>query len=460
MVRRCIRCIPHTIVTGVLLIGCVYELQSFHRIFLSAQPSDRMAMYWALLALGLALVALSASSLFLKKPAPAQTALLALGVVSALYVFECALWLFDIDFGDRRGVYLTQLQRQGIPVDLRTPLQVAQDLRKRGTPALPFISPTEHLTNETPQTLFPVSGVARSLTVLCNESGRDILYTSDAHGYRNPPGLWERRPPLDVAIIGDSFAHGGCVEDGQDVASLIRQRFPTTINLGVGGTGPLIQWAIMREFLPALRPHVVLWLYYENDLGDLQTELGNPFLRQYLDPRYTQGLLMRQGEVDGFLTRRIATYLDRTPTAAPPSHTAQLLSRVRRTLTLARARTAFASFFRRPQVHASPAVMTTYAQVLGMANTLVRDGGGRLFLVFLPDWGRMRRRGDDPQYQQKDEVLAAAAKSGVAVIDVQQAFSKSPDPTGEFFDFPGSHYNRLGYQATASYILTSLADHP
>jgi hypothetical protein len=263
-----------------------------------------------------------------------------------------------------------------------------------------------------------------------------------------------------MAVFGDSFAHGGCVEDGQDVASLIRQRFPVTINFGAGGTGPLIQWAIMREFVPTLRPRIVLWLYYENDLGDLETELRNPFLRQYLDPRYTQGVLNRQAEVDAFLVRRISVYMDHTPTPSGPPANMTLLSRLRRTATLARIRTLFSSFFRPPQVHASPAVMTTYAQVIGMANTLVRDGGGRLFLVFLPDWGRMRRMGDDSQYQQKDEVLAAAAKSGVPVIDVQQAFSKSPDPARELFDFPGSHYNRLGYQAAASYILTSLADHP
>jgi hypothetical protein len=41
--------------------------------------------------------------------------------------------------------------------------------------------------------------------------------------------------------------------------------------------GPLLEFAAVREYLPAVRPAVVLWMYFErNDLPDLAKEAENP----------------------------------------------------------------------------------------------------------------------------------------------------------------------------------------
>ena len=52
--------------------------------------------------------------------------------------------------------------------------------------------------------LQPLGGIARVLTVHCNESGSWVTFQSDEHGFRNPLGLWQSGT-LDIAAVGDSF---------------------------------------------------------------------------------------------------------------------------------------------------------------------------------------------------------------------------------------------------------------
>src|SRR5262249_20271049 len=140
--------------------------------------------------------------------------------------------------------------------------------------------------------------------------------------------------PFDVVVVGDSFVNGACVEPGEDIASHIRRRYRLTVGLGMGGNGPLIELASMREYVPALRPKLVLWFYYDNDLDDLEKELRDPLLRQYLDPEYTQNLLTLQDEVDAFLRDGIDARLKdlkiHPPMGEPGASDALRLKRIRK----------------------------------------------------------------------------------------------------------------------------------
>ena len=63
--------------------------------------------------------------------------------------------------------------------------------------------------------LLPLGGISRRLTVDCKEADAEpfMTYTTDEHGFNNPPGLW--RAPLDLAAVGDSFTAVVCVaKDG------------------------------------------------------------------------------------------------------------------------------------------------------------------------------------------------------------------------------------------------------
>ena len=457
------------IVALFLLLGVTACVHSFHILFISKIPHLYYAPYWALLAFGVALTALTASSLLFRKPAPENGALLLVTILVAVYLSELTLWAYakyghwSFEMKNRRETYLAGLQKQGVPVDPREPSEVFRDWRRSGIHVVPMVSPNGYgyLQSVSPRELFPLSGISRSFTYLCNESGINVTYTSDEHGFRNPEKVWQQKPPVDVAILGDSFANGVCVKDGEDLASRIRTKYPSTINLGMDGTGPLVQLAIMREYLPSLRPRVVLWFYFQNDLDDLEKEIRNAHLRQYLDAGYSQDLIHRQNEVDGIHARILEKGFNR-PAAPPPTR----WDTVRHWLRLKGVRNLAASLLEQLPVHWTrdtgndARVTEDYTRILGIANKLVTDQGGKLFLVLLPDWRQMNRSAEDPAYRRKDRVLAAAARCGVRVIDVQQVFRKDPSPAKRFFDFPGAHYNRVGYQVAAEYVLRRMEDRP
>lgn len=92
----------------------------------------------------------------------------------------------------------------------------------------------------------------------------DIVFSSDTNGFRN--GI--RTSNLyDVAVIGDSFAHGYGVKDEQTFPYLLESTYRyKTVNLAIGS------YATMRE-LEALREHgkdakYVVVQYCSNDLSE------------------------------------------------------------------------------------------------------------------------------------------------------------------------------------------------
>jgi hypothetical protein len=440
------------IVALFLLLGVIACVHSFHRIFIGATQLVHLAGYWALFAAGAALTALAAASLFFGKPSRENAAILLVSMTVAVYLSEVALWYFNLN--DPQRTYLAKRQAQGAKVDFRTQPQLFLDLRNAGVKIVPTVSPSDSLRSGPVEEPFPLSGVSRAYTSLCKEGGEAVNYTSDEHGYRNPGEVWRRKPPVDVVLFGDSFAQGVCMEDGDDMASLIRGKYPSTVNLAFRGTGPLIQLATMSEYLPFLRPRVVLWFYYENDLDDLEKEMRDPRLRRYLAPGYSQDLIHRQEEVDGLLTRFIEKGVRRMGEARPPEG----WETARHWLRLKGLRNFSTTLF--GQLPHGTRDTGEYARIVALANQRVAEQGGTLYLVLLPDYVRMNRSVEDLSYRQKDRVLAAASRSGVPVIDVLEVFRRDPSPARRYFDYPGSHYNRSGYQAAAGYVLERIGGPP
>src|SRR5262249_4232594 len=147
------------------------------------------------------------------------------------------------------------------------------------------------------QKWFLFGGVSKTLNVFCQEMGPWSVYLSDEHGFNNAPGLYDP-DKLDAAVVGDSFAHGACVPPRQDVAGVMRAGGIRALNVGIGGTGPMIYLAVQREYVKPLRPKKVFWLFYGVDVRDVVHENLSPTLRRYLeDPTFSQNLINRQPEV-------------------------------------------------------------------------------------------------------------------------------------------------------------------
>ena len=83
------------------------------------------------------------------------------------------------------------------------------------------------------------------------------------------------------------------------------------VNLGIDGTGSDVHLEILRAYLPALKPHVVLVAFYANDVHDVlqgrfSRECHRGYVLSYQDALQRAALRAR---VDTHLERRLARWL-------------------------------------------------------------------------------------------------------------------------------------------------------
>ena len=135
-----------------------------------------------------------------------------------------------------------------VPFDtpfVRSSVEIAREMRAGGQDAHPLVYPGIWLDDRLPggEALFPVSGLSRTLTVLCEEQRRrPVTYRSDPHGFRNRETAGAA---IEWAAIGDSFTQGACVDEGRGFVDLLGRQLGKALNLGMSGNGPLLELATL-----------------------------------------------------------------------------------------------------------------------------------------------------------------------------------------------------------------------
>jgi hypothetical protein len=343
----------------------------------------------------------------------------------------------------------------GITVDPRTMAEAVDDLRNEGKAAMPAFYPRTLIrlpAASDGSTLYPLSNHANRLIVHCNEEGPWRFYTTDEQGFNNPPGLWDGAP-IDLALIGDSFAWGVCVPRVDSIADRLRERAPRTVTLGMSADGPLAELATLREYLPALRPRTVLWLFYENDLTDLEAERTNPLLMAYLDPKFSQNLYGRRPEIEAFLDSYMADRLAQIAAEdARQSEDKAEPRSLKGILTFARLRLMLAGIMGRTSFD-----WPLYRSVLENARNTVAGWDGELVFVYLATPNQLLGVPDLTNYRQaiKKKLFSIAGDLGIAVIDTEPGLTAIDDPH-RLAHFPGGHFSSEGYAVVAREILAAL----
>ena len=153
--------------------------------------------------------------------------------------------------------------------------------------------------------LFPLSGISNATTVFCKEGPKFSVYNSDRFGFNNPDNNWGLE--VENLFIGDSFAQGACVQEGEDIASQVRLLTKTkTLTLGMAGNGPLTELASLKEYSKNMKVKNIFWIYFErNDLNDLKKEKKNKILIRYLEENFSQNLKLKQAQINNLLKQHI-----------------------------------------------------------------------------------------------------------------------------------------------------------
>ena len=161
--------------------------------------------------------------------------------------------------------------------------------------------------NKIVQTL---GGIGNRETILCNESGYWTTFKSDRYGFNNPDELWDKK--LDVVIVGDSFGLGLCVNQDQNFAGVLRKNGKKSITLGGTGMGTLFEYAILREYTKNIETDNLIFMFYLNDLHNLNSELSNPILLNYLnDNNFSQNLALNQNNINIKLEEKLINYINK-----------------------------------------------------------------------------------------------------------------------------------------------------
>jgi len=330
------------------------------------------------------------------------------------------------------------------------------EFRSAGDPATPSVSGNtlldRGLTVAIGSTdLRPITtGPANRTTVLCSEFIEPVSYTSDRYGFNNPDEVWDR-DTIDVTLIGDSFTAGVCVNTEHQIASYLGESM-TAVNLGVRGIGPLHELAILREY-GSLRPtRDVVWIYYEgNDIWDLTgAEAGQPWLREYLDGDYEQGLVDHQVEID----RVYGAWLDSLVALGPDQAVEELgqlgptafglLSSVPH-LTALRQLIGFGVLV--PRLGSA---LDEFPEILERARADVTRAGGEFHVVYLPTFGRFAMRFGEG-IAGRAEFLRLMDSTGTSFLDLVPVFEATGHPK-ELWTNPRGHLSPEGYRVVADAI--------
>lgn len=319
------------------------------------------------------------------------------------------------------------------------------DMSLKGIEVLPF-SNGVFFEKDTIQTL---AGISNSNIIHCNETGEWVFYNSDEYGFNNPIGSFDNKN-IHIVGIGDSFTNAYCISDELDFISLIRNEYPKTINLGMTGTGPLHQLAILKEYAAYLKPKILLWNYFEgNDLKELTFENQNILLKQYLEPGFNQGLIKKQNHIDSLLKEDYSSrdYIELNPKNNFNFKKFIYLDAIRTNFGLYPDESSHNNFD-----------IDLFETIIIKAKNNTHAWGGEMIFVYIPSVERaMGFRARHKVNKSREKILEMVKKHNIPLIDITDPILGHKDPLSLYNSRIGYHFNEKGNKLLSEVILDSLA---
>ena len=381
----------------------------------------------------LILIFLSIISVYLSKKININFLIIIISIFFALYLVE----LYFIFLNSKKK---QDFNTQGL-------WQFYLDQKKNKNIAI-TLGPSYYVANLPNEDLLPLSGISNTETIFCNESGNYAFYKSDRFGFNNPDYEWDKNF-FEYFIVGDSFAHGACVERPFDISSVLRLQNNNVINLGFGGNGPLAEYATLREYL---KPNVkkILWFYYEeNDLDDLKKELKSKILLNYFtNLDFSQNLLQKQNLIDNIYRHEETQIENRNYFQININTNNKKKNNIANFLKLYETRRLF--FLTYTFLASEKKVSKDFEKILFLANQLAIQNESKLYFVYLPRYSRYVVNYGQPNI---DNLKIIVEKLGIEFIDIdKEVFKKESDPLNLFPFRKYNHYNELGYSKIANVI--------
>jgi hypothetical protein len=328
-----------------------------------------------------------------------------------------------------------------------------QKLNKSNIIARPSVIPNIFL-NESKNNLFPISGISNVKTVFCKEGPKYSIYTSDRYGFNNPDDNWG--DTVENILIGDSFAQGACVNEGEDIASRLRTlTAKTTLTLGMAGNGPLIELASLKEYVSDINVKNIFWLYFErNDLDDLRKEKKNKILIKYLNDNFSQELKKKQSTINSIIEKTILyekVKIQQNNLKIKKKYSDHAFQKIIR-LKILRDNLALD---RGLNFKIDP----IFEKIIVQAKRIAEEKNSKFYFVYLPDKETFKKHNlTKKNFYRKKDIFDILKKNDINLIDLHSSlFAKEDDPLDLFAYRIYGHYSSSAYLKIAK-ILNAYID--
>jgi hypothetical protein len=303
---------------------------------------------------------------------------------------------------------------------------------------------------------FPLGSISNSNMLHCNENGYYSIYKSDKYGFNNGNYDWDRdQKKIDFFLIGDSFVHGACVNFRDTINGVLRKKYNlNVINVGMSGTGPLVQFATLKEFMKLKKTKKYIWFYYDgNDLENLNQELKNPILQMYLnDNTFNQQSPINHYKADLIFEDILKKEIDSRNILKKKN--LGVFSKFLKLHHLVRLKN---EFFRNIMKKFEKEVekkelLEKYKIIIQKANIEIQKENAELILAYIPNVNTFRNLQNE---NNKKEIKEIAKLNNLKFIDFEQLIkNKVSKPLSLYPELSKSeiHFNEKGYKFIAEII--------
>ncbi len=332
--------------------------------------------------------------------------------------------------------------------------EFTKEFNKEKPSKVPVVYPY-HFINEKKQKIFSFGGISNLETIFCYEDYL-VKYKSDRFGFNNPNKIWDNKK-INILLIGDSFTHGACVFPENNIRSKIQKYSSdlSVLNLGIGGSGSLMQYAILKEYFNLVNPEVVLWIYYEaNDIYDLIFEKKNHILNNYLnDNNFKQNIINKQNEIDKKLIISFQKELQNKN-----SSKIKTFRFIKYFLKLNELRNLLRNtiFINKMPLN----IPSDFKNILFKTNEFLKANNTKMYFVYLPEKRRFNSsfKIDEKKFNYYPQILKIVEELEIPIINIyEDVFKKNSNPLN-LFAKNGNHFSAKGYDLTALKISKYIKD--
>ena len=421
------------------------------------QTTEKVDYYLPYFFFSLTLFILSFFIKFTRKENKIYIFVIVLSLVFSLYLLEGIIRIFKFEqlfylkhnnIDKKIEIYEKTSKKK---YDRRSIHQVYEDLIKKNDKAFVKVSPYIFLNKK--KDIFPLSSKSLSKTIYKNENGYFKIYNSDRYGFNNPDQIWDKSQN-DIVLIGDSFIHGCCVKEEEEIAAYLRAHTNRNIvNLGFSSNGPLISYAALREYLPKSTSHI-FWFFYEgNDIEDLEKEIQNKILNNYLlDKSYSQNLKNNQKNIDILVNNEFEKSL--ASVRGLKLKEKEVLYNFFDYIKIYKLRNIIKTSLKSTITLSKKNIIINYENIEKILKEIKRlslQNEIQLTLVYLPEFKRYISKYDDAKYKK---IKQLSKNNNINFIDINKlVFEKENDPLNLFPFKMNGHYNALGYKKISKELI-------